>query len=176
MADHMDKLPVRQILLSDDVTDRSIGNVIRDMFEVQRCDGADRIELWISSHGGSIDAGLALYDVVQDLTVPVDTVVTGCAMSMGIPLLQAGENRYATPNSRLMIHPAKGGYYGRIDEGMEAVRDAKKLERQLHTLVAKRVGMTYQEYMKFMGEAKYMSPTQGLKYNFIDAIRRPPCD
>lgn len=174
MADSAVNIPVRRILLSASVSDDSVGKAIREMFTIEQEKSADRIELWVSTHGGGIDAGFALIDVIRELSIPVDTITTGCAMSMGIPILQAGQRRYATQNSRLMIHPATSGFSGRINEGIETVKDSMKLERRMHKYVADRVGMTLSDYMKFMGDAKYMSPKQALKYNFIDEIRPSP--
>ena len=142
MPDGAVNLPVRRIVLSDGVDDRSVGNVIRDIFQINQDKSADRIELWISTHGGSIDAGMALYDVMQESEIPVDVITTGCSMSMGIPILQGGVRRYATPNARLMIHPAGGGAgYGRLGEGFNSLEDAKKLEKRMHAIVARRVDM-----------------------------------
>lgn len=167
-------LPVRRIVLSDGVDDRSVGNVIRDIFQINQDKSAERIELWISTHGGSIDAGMALYDVMQESETPIDVITTGCSMSMGIPILQGGVRRYATPNARLMIHKAKSGVgYGNIDEGFGTIEDAQKLEKRMHAIVARRVGMHLPAYMRFMGEIRYMMPKEALELNFIDEIRRP---
>lgn len=171
-GDEDEKMKVKRILLSGRVDDTSVGSVIRKIFETNEDEDAKRIELWIASHGGSIDMGIGLFDVIKMSPIPVDVVVTGCAMSMGATLLQAGAKRYATVDSTIMIHKAYGGGTGNPGEAAAQVGNYVKLARRNEKLVAKRVGMTYEEYVQFMGEARYMSAKQALKHNFIDAIKK----
>lgn len=167
------ELPVKRIVLTGSVDDTSVYKVIEKIFKINEDESAKRIELYLATHGGGIDMGLGLFDVIKMSPIPVDTIVTGCAMSMGMTLLQAGDRRYATANARLMIHPATGGSgYGRIKEGKEAMKACIKLERLNHKLVARRVGMSYNEFLKFMGDANYMSAKEAMKYNFIDGIKK----
>ncbi|MDN5819407.1 MAG: ATP-dependent Clp protease proteolytic subunit [bacterium] len=168
-----DKAKVKKIVLAGSVDDVTISKAINSIIKLNEEESTERIELYLATHGGGIDMGIGLFDIIKLSPIPVDTIVTGCSMSMGMTLLQAGVKRYATANSRLMIHPASGGAgRGRIQEGLLSMKDSKKLERRNNRLVAQRIGMKVDEYIKFMGDAKYMSPQTALKYNFIDDIRK----
>lgn len=154
------------------VDSHMVGKTIDKIFTINEDESADRIELWLNSHGGDIDTGLGLYDVIKMSPIPVDTVAVGCAMSMAQVLLQAGQIRYATPNTTIMIHRSRGGAAGDPETVKATTDNFMKLSYRNKMLVGKRVGMTYKELMEFMGAAKYMMPTTAKKYNFIDAIKK----
>src|SRR5690606_1340425 len=118
--------------------------------------------------------GFALIDAIEQLKIPVDIVASGTCMSMGTHILQAGDRRYATPNTRIMIHPMSTGYFGNLDEGKVEMRESKQLEKSAMEQMAKRVGMSVKELKRFQGRIRYMSPDEAKKHNFIDGIRRPP--
>lgn len=162
---------VKRLLFAGEVDTCSVARTIRDIIEINEDKSADLIELYLATHGGSIDAGLGLYDIIKMSPIPVDTIVTGCAMSMGSTLLQAGRRRYATPNSRIMIHPGTGGGSGRFAEAKQQVAAGIRIGHKNNQLVADRVGMSLSDYVNFMGDAKYMSPKKALKHNFIDGIK-----
>lgn len=166
------KAKVKRILLAGTVDNYSIGSAIRKIFETNEDEDAERIELWIASHGGSIDMGIGLFNVIKMSPIPVYTVVTGCAMSMGTTLLQAGVKRYATADSTIMIHEAHGGGSGNPDEAWAQVNNFVQLARRNEKLVAKRVGMKHKDYVAFMQRARYLSAKQALKHNFIDGIKK----
>ncbi len=90
---------------------------------------------------------------------------------MGASLLQAGVVRYALPLAVVMLHPMTAGAgMNRVEESIAAIKDAQRLEKQLYKLAAARIGMSYKDYMKFVGDRIYLTPKQALKHNVIDAI------
>lgn len=165
---------VEKVILSGDIDEATVGEVIYELFRIERKGKADRIELWMSTYGGSVNSGFALIDAIEQLKIPVDIVASGTCMSMGTHILQAGDRRYATPNTRIMIHPMSTGYFGNLDEGKVEMRESKQLEKSAMEQMAKRVGMSVKELKRFQGRIRYMSPDEAKKHNFIDGIRRPP--
>ena len=170
--DSDDKPKIERVTFVGSVDNYMVGKTIDKIFKINDEESADRIELWLNSHGGSIDMGMGLFDVIKMSPIPIDTVATGCAMSMAQVVLQAGVVRYATPNTTIMIHRSRGGGYGDPDEVKASSDNFMKLSYRNKMLVAKRVGMTYKELMEFMGAAKYMRPATAKKHNFIDAIKK----
>lgn len=165
---------IRRITLSGEINDFSVGVAIDELFAAERKGKADRIELWITTYGGSVDAGFALIDAINELKLPVDIVAAGSCMSMGAYILQAGDRRYATPNTRLMIHSISSVFEGDIQQGKMQMRQVALLESNALKIVAKRVGMSVKDLKRFQGNIRFMSPEEALKHNFIDDIRRPP--
>lgn len=163
---------IKRLILSGPVDNKSVGVIIGKIFDANEAATAvDRIHLYLSTTGGSVRDGFALYDVIRQSKIPVDTIAAGQAMSMGASLLQAGVVRYALPLAVVMLHPMKSGAgMDRTGESIAAVKDSLRLEKQLYKLAAARIGMSYKEYLEFVGDRIYLTPKQALKHNVIDAI------
>lgn len=165
---------IRRIVLCGVINDNAVGPVVRQIHAINQEGVASAIELHIATSGGFFGPGFGLYDVIRLSAIPVDTVAFGYCASMGMPILQAGRMRYATENARLMIHPSvAGGASGsRAGEAKACGDENVAMEEVYYRVQASRCGRTLTQFKKFMGERRYMSATEALKENFIDAIKK----
>src|SRR6516162_3538101 len=153
----------RIIFLGTPVDDTVSNIIIAQLLFLQMSDAKKDIHLYINSPGGSVTAGLAIYDTMQYLTCDVNTYCVGQAASMGAVLLAAGtkNKRYALPNARIMIHQPWGGVQGQATEIL-------RLKDRLNQILAKHSGRTLDEIEKSTDRDNFMSADEAKKYGLVD--------
>jgi ATP-dependent Clp protease protease subunit len=165
-------LKERVIFLVGEVTEQSANLIVAQMLFLESENPDKDISLYINSPGGSVYAGLAVYDTMQFIKPDVSTLCTGLAASMGSFLLAAGAagKRYALPNARLMIHQPHGGAQGKAADIEIQAREVLYLRHRLNTLYAERSGQTLARIEQDMDRDHFMSASQGAEYGLIDRV------
>jgi len=162
----------RIIFLSTPVND-DVANVIIAQLLFLEADNPERdVHLYINSPGGSVSAGLAIYDTMQYMKAPVSTICIGQAASMGAVLLAAGAKgkRYALPNSRVMIHQGSGGVRGNTPDVEIQVREMLNLTERLMHILAGHTGQEYDKVRRDSERDYFMSAEEAKAYGLIDDI------
>lgn len=167
----------RIIFLGTEVNDTVANLLIAQMLFLEQSDAEAPIHFYINSPGGSVYAGLGIYDIMQHISCPVYTYCVGLAASMGSLLLSAGEkdHRYALPHARIMIHQPLGGARGQASDIEIQAKEILELKAQLtqiyvdHTSTNK----SFEEYEKAMDRDRYLSPGQASEMGLIDNIIKP---
>lgn len=162
----------RIIFLNGEVTAESANLVVAQLLFLESEDPQKDIALYINSPGGSVYAGLGIYDTMQFIKPDVQTICVGMAASMGAFLLAAGEKgkRYALPNARIMIHQPSGGSRGMASDIAIQAREIQDLKEKLNAILAERTGQTIESIAHDTDRDNYMSSEDALKYGLIDKI------
>jgi len=169
-------LKERIIFLGTPIDDHVANLVVAQMLFLDREDPDKDIRMYINCPGGSITAGLAMYDTMQIVSAPVSTICVGLAASMGTVLLSAGAKgrRYALPNSTIHIHQPWGGAQGQaVDIEIEARRIMRERER-LNQLLAKHTGQTVERIIHDTDRNYYMDAPEAVAYGLIDEVLQSP--
>jgi ATP-dependent Clp protease protease subunit len=165
-------LKERIIFLGTPIDDHIANLIVAQMLFLDREDPDKEIRLFVNCPGGSITAGLAIYDTMQMVSATVSTTCVGLAASMGTVLLAAGANgrRYALPNSTIHIHQPWGGAQGQaVDIEIEARRIMRERER-LNQLLAKHTGQTIERIVHDTDRNYYMDAAEAVGYGLIDEV------
>ena len=164
----------RIIFLGTGIDDGVANSVIAQLLFLQMEDGKKDINLYINSPGGSVTAGLAIYDTMQFLTCDVNTYCIGMAASMGAVLLAAGAKgkRYALPNSDIMIHQVSGGAQGTASDVERTVEFMFKLKKRLIKLLADHTGKSEETVKIDSDRDYYMSADEAKEYGLVDEVVR----
>lgn len=162
----------RIILLSSEVNDTVASLVCAQLLFLESQDPEKEINLYINSPGGSVTAGLAIYDTMRYITAPVSTVCMGRAASMGAFLLAAGQKgmRYALPNSQIMIHQPLGGFQGQATDVDIHAREMLRIKERLNTMLAENTGKSYDEVVRATERDNFLTPEQALEFGIIDRV------
>jgi len=162
----------RIVFLGTAIDDNVANIIIAQLLFLQADDPEKDIYLYINSPGGSVYAGLAIYDTMQYLTAPVNTMCMGMAASMGALLLATGSagKRSALPNSRIMIHQPSGGSQGTAADIEIAAREILYARERLNAIMAKHTGQTVQQIADDVDRDRFMSPEEAVKYGMIDQV------
>lgn len=162
----------RIVFLSGEVNDESANLVIAQLLFLESENPGKDISLYINSPGGSVYAGLGIYDTMQFIKPDVQTICVGMAASMGAFLLAAGAKgkRYSLPNSRIMIHQPSGGSRGMASDIEIQAQEILKLKGLLNGVLADRTGRTLAELTRDTDRDNYMNPQEALEYGIIDKI------
>ena len=162
----------RIVFLSGEVNDESANLVIAQLLFLESENPDKDISLYINSPGGSVYAGLGIYDTMQFIKPDVQTICVGMAASMGAFLLAAGAKgkRYSLPNSRIMIHQPSGGSRGMASDIEIQAQEILKLKGLLNGVLADRKGRTLAELTRDTDRDNYMNPQEALEYGIIDKI------
>lgn len=167
----------RIIFLGTEVNDTVANLLIAQMLFLEQSDGEAPIHFYINSPGGSVYAGLGIYDIMQHISCPVYTYCVGLAASMGSLLLAAGheDNRYSLPHSRIMIHQPLGGARGQASDIEIQAREILDLKKQLTQIYVDHtsVGKSFDEYEKAMDRDHYLSPSRAKEMGLIDKVIEP---
>jgi len=150
-----------------------VANVtVAQLLFLQSEDATKDINMYINSPGGSIYAGLAIYDTMQWLKPDVSTVCMGMAMSMGAVLLTAGEKgkRFCLPNSTVLIHQPLGGAEGQAADIEITAREILRLRRSIYEILAKHTGQTTERIMQDSDRNYYLSAEQAVEYGLVDEV------
>ncbi len=162
----------RIVFLGTPVTD-DVANVIIGQLLFLDADDPDKdINLYINSPGGSVTAGLAIYDTMLYVRSPVSTICVGQAASMGAVLLAAGEpgKRYALPNSRVMIHQPLGGFSGQASDIEIHAREILSMKERLNEILAKHTGQEVSRIAADTDRDNFMSAEEAKEYGLIDEV------
>jgi len=162
----------RIIFLGTPINDDVANMIIAQMLFLEADNPGRDIHLYINSPGGSVSAGLAIYDTMQFLKSPVNTICMGLAASMGAFLLAAGRNgkRSALPHSRIMIHQPSGGAQGTAADIEIQAREIIYLRAKMNELMAKHIGRPLEEIEKDVDRDRFMSAEEAKTYGMIDQV------
>mgnify|MGYP000330852101 FL=1 len=162
----------RIIFLGEDVNDTSASLIIAQMLFLESADPDKDIQLYINSPGGSVTAGLAIYDTMQYIKCDVATYCMGMAASMGSFLLSGGTKgkRYAMPNSEIMIHQPSGGAQGQATEIQIAAEHILKIRTRLNQILAENTGQPLDVIRIDTERDNFMSAEEAKEYGLIDEV------
>lgn len=169
----------RVILLEGEVHDQMANLIVAQLLYLESEDSNKDISLYINSPGGSVTAGMAIYDTIQFITPDVSTIVMGQACSMGSLLAQAGakNKRLILPNARHMIHQPSGGARGQATDMEIQVKEILEMKRNLTNIYVKHnsKGKTFEELTRDMERDRFMSAEEAVEYGLADRIidKRP---
>ena len=165
----------RIVLLSGEVNDESANLIVAQLLFLQAQDPKKTINMYINSPGGSVTAGLAIYDTMQFISCPVATYCIGQAASMGAVLLTAGAKgkRYALPNARIMIHQPWGGAEGKASDIEITARESLRLKEKLNRILADHSGSKYEKVVSDTDRDYFMSADEAAEYGLIDKVLSP---
>lgn len=162
----------RIIFLSDEVNDVTASLVVAQMLFLEAEDPDKDINLYINSPGGSITAGMAIYDTMQYIKCDVSTICIGMAASMGAFLLAAGAKgkRYALPNSEVMIHQPLGGMQGQATDIKIHAERIIKMKETLNKILSERTGKSYEQICLDTERDNFMSAMEAKEYGLVDEV------
>ena len=162
----------RIIFLGEEVNDVSASLVVAELLFLEAEDPSKDIQLYINSPGGSVTAGMAIYDTMQYIKCDVSTICLGMAASMGAFLLAGGTKgkRFALPNSTIMIHQPSGGAQGQATEIQIVADHIAKTKRTLNEILAANTGQPLEVVEKDTDRDNYMSAEEALAYGLIDGV------
>ncbi|MBL8825991.1 MAG: ATP-dependent Clp protease proteolytic subunit [Planctomycetaceae bacterium] len=162
----------RIVFLGTQVNDEMANAIVAQMLFLQSDDPRADIHLYINSPGGSVSAGLAIYDTMQFVTCDVATYCIGQCASMGAVLLAAGAagKRHALPNSRIMIHQPLAGMEGTAEELLIHAKEFKKVKHKLNNILLKHTGQALDKIEKDTDRDCFLSPEEALEYRLIDRV------
>lgn len=165
----------RIIFLGGEVTDDGANLIVAQMLFLEADDPDKDISLYINSPGGSITAGMAIYDTMQYIRCDVSTICIGMAASMGAFLLAAGAKgkRRALPNGEILIHQPLGGARGQATEVAIHAEQLIKTREKMNKILAERTGQTVEQIALDTERDHYMTAEEALKYGLIDEIIPP---
>ena len=162
----------RIIFLGEEINDTTASLVVAQLLFLEGADPDKDICLYINSPGGSVTAGMAIYDTMQYIKCDVSTICVGMAASMGAFLLAAGTKgkRMALPSARIMIHQPLGGAKGQATDIEIEAKEILRMKKELNTLLAEHTGQTVEQIYKDTERDNYMSAQQAVEYGLIDKV------
>jgi ATP-dependent Clp protease protease subunit len=165
-------LKERVIFLTGPVEDYGANLIVAQMLYLEAENPDKDIHLYINSPGGSVTAGLSIYDTMQFIKPDVSTLCIGQAASMGAVLLSGGAKgkRQALPNSRVMIHQVLGGFQGQASDIEIHTQEILSIKKKLNEILANHSGQKVDKIAKDSDRDNFMSPDQAVKYGLIDAV------
>ena len=165
-------LKERIIFLGEEVTDASASVIIAQLLFLEGEDPEKDIHLYINSPGGSVSAGLAIYDTMQYIKCDVSTICIGMAASMGSFLLSGGKKgkRYALPNAEIMIPQPLGGAQGQATEIQIAAEHILKTRQKLNTILAENTGQSLEKIQADTERDNFMSAQEAKEYGLVDEV------
>ncbi|HIU69656.1 MAG: ATP-dependent Clp endopeptidase proteolytic subunit ClpP [Clostridiales bacterium] len=162
----------RIIVLSDEVNDTTASLVVAQLLFLEGQDNEKDISLYINSPGGSVSAGLAIYDTMQYIKCDVSTICMGMAASMGAFLLSSGAKgkRIALPNSEVMIHQPSGGAQGQATEIEITAQHILRTKKKLNEILAANTGKSVEEIARDTERDNWLSAQEALEYGLVDKV------
>jgi ATP-dependent Clp protease, protease subunit len=162
----------RIVFLGTEINDEIANLVIAQMLFLESEDPEKDIHFYINSPGGTVSAGLAIYDTMQYIRPPVSTLCLGQAASMAAVLLCAGEKskRYALPFARIMIHQPLGGAQGQATDIDIQAREILRVREQLNNIIAKHTGQSIKKIEKDTDRDFFMTSKQAVEYGIVDEV------
>ncbi len=175
--DIFSRLLMDRIVFLGSAIDDNVANIMVAQLLFLDADDPERdIYMYINSPGGSVYAGLAIYDTMQHLRAPVSTFCVGMAASMGAVLLAAGEKgkRHALPNSRIMIHQPSSGAQGTAADIEIAAKEILHIRERLNEIIATHTGQSVERIQEDADRDRFMSPNEAVEYGLIDKVLEGP--
>ena len=165
-------LKERIIFLGEEVTDTSAGLIVSQLLFLESEDPNKDIPLYINSPGGSVSAGLAIYDTMNYIKCDVSTICFGMAASMGAFLLAGGAKgkRFALPNAEVMIHQPSGGAQGQATEIQIVAEKILQTKKKLNEILAANTGQPYEVIERDTDRDNYMTAQEAMEYGLIDRV------
>ena len=165
-------LKERIIFLGEEVTDTSAGLIVSQLLFLESEDPNKDIHLYINSPGGSVSAGLAIYDTMNYIKCDVSTICFGMAASMGAFLLAGGAKgkRFALPNAEVMIHQPSGGAQGQATEIQIVAEKILQTKKKLNEILAANTGQPYEVIERDTDRDNYMTAQEAMEYGLIDRV------
>ena len=162
----------RIIVLSDEVNDTTASIVVAQLLFLESQDPDKDISLYINSPGGSVTAGMAIYDTMQYIKCDVSTICMGMAASMGAFLLSSGAKgkRFALPNSEIMIHQPLGGARGQATEIKIVADHILKTREKLNRILAENTGRSIEEIARDTERDNYLTAQEAMEYGLVDKV------
>ncbi len=165
----------RIIFLGTPVDDQIANLIVAQLLHLESEDPDKDISLYINSPGGSVYAGLAIYDTMQFVKPDIQTICVGIAMSMGALLLAGGAagKRMALPNAKILIHQVSGGFQGQATDIEIAARETIALKRRLEEIISSHTGQEIEKVSKDMERDYFLTAEEALEYGIIDRVVAP---
>ena len=165
-------LKERIIFLGEEVNDVTAGLVVSQLLFLESEDPDKDINLYINSPGGSVTAGMAIYDTMQYVKCDVSTMCMGMAASMGAFLLSGGTKgkRLALPNAEIMVHQPSGGAQGQATEIEIAAEHILRTKKKLNTILSENTGQPYETIVKDTERDNWLTAQEALEYGLIDKV------
>lgn len=165
-------LKERIIFMEGEVNDQMADLIVAQMLFLEAEDPNKDIQLYINSPGGSVSAGMAIYDIMQYIKCDVSTICMGMAASMGAVILSSGTKgkRYVLPNAEVMIHQPLGGSQGQATEMEIAMRHMMKTKERLTKIIADNCGKEYEVCLADMERDNWKSAEEAVEYGLVDAV------
>lgn len=162
----------RIVFLGEEVTDTSAGLIVSQLLFLESEDPNKDIHLYINSPGGSVSAGLAIYDTMNYIKCDVSTICFGMAASMGAFLLAGGVKgkRFALPNAEVMIHQPSGGAKGQATEIQIVAEKILQTKKKLNEILAANTGQPYEVIERDTDRDNYMTAQEAMEYGLIDRV------
>ncbi len=162
----------RIIFLGSSINDEVANSIVAQMLYLQSDDPKSDIQLYINSPGGSVSAGLGVYDTMQFVSCDVATYCVGQAASMGAVLLAAGSagKRMALPNARIMIHQPQAGMQGTAEDIMIHANEFKKIKQRLNEILLKHTGQPLEKIESDTDRDRFMTAVEAMEYKLIDKV------
>lgn len=165
-------LKERIVFLGGPIVDQVANSVIAQLLLLEHEDSKKDIKIYLNTPGGSVTAGMAIYDTMQHIKAPVSTICVGMAASMGAVLLAAGAKgkRFALPNSEILLHQVMGGAEGQATEIEITARQILKIKEKLNQILAKNTGQKLEKIEKDTDRDFYLTADEAKKYGLIDEV------
>ena len=165
-------LKERVVFIVGPVEDQMANLIVAQLLYLESENPDKDIHLYINSPGGTVTAGLSIYDTMQFITSDVSTICVGQAASMGALLLGGGSNgkRYALPHSRIMVHQPSAGFQGQATDIDIHAREVLELKRRLNEIMARHSGQNIETIEKDLERDNFMSGEQAVEYGLIDTV------
>ena len=165
----------RIVFIGDQIHDQMANVIVAQFLFLEKEDPDKDIEVYINSPGGSVIAGLAIYDTMKHIKPDVATTVVGMAASMGAVLLSGGTKgkRSSLPNSRIMIHQGSAGFSGTPSDIEIQAREVLRYKEKLTQILADNCGKEFAELSRDLDRDYWMSGDEGVEYGIIDLVLRP---
>ena len=166
----------RIIFLGDEVNDATAGLIVAQLLFLESEDPDKDIHLYINSPGGSITAGMAIYDTMQYIAPDVSTICIGMAASMGAFLLAGGAKgkRYALPNAEIMIHQPLGGARGQATDIQIQAEQILKIKEKMNRMLSENTGKDFAQVCLDTERDNYMSAQEAKEYGLVDEVVKKP--
>lgn len=162
----------RIIFLGTEISDYTANTIQAQLLYLDSVDSSKEISIYLNSPGGSVTAGLGIYDTMQFINSPVATICTGMAASMAAVLLVAGAEgkRYALPHSRVMIHQPLGGAQGQASDIEITAREIQKMKKELYTIISEHSHTPFDKVWADSDRDYWMTAQEALEYGMIDKV------
>ena len=162
----------RIIFLGSAINDDVANTIVAQLLYLQSEEPDADVQLYVNSPGGSISAGMAIYDTMQFITYDVATYCIGQCASMGAVLLTAGakEKRYALPNSRIMIHQPLAGMEGTAEDILIHAKELKRIKQRMNQILLKHTGRELEQIESDTDRDRFMTASEAMEYGLIDQV------